>query len=98
MKSLAWSDEASWCISLMSAPPMNEGALPGAVVPPVRTTARRLGSEESSLQVDVSWSRICESTMFSFSGLDTVIVATLLPGLSSCLVTVTPAGLVVVAE
>lgn len=41
MKLLASEDEESAFISLMSAPPMKEEDLPGAVGPPARMTQRR---------------------------------------------------------
>jgi hypothetical protein len=57
---------------------MNEATLPGAVGgAPVKITARRLSSLPSCWQVLISESKTGVLTVFSLSGLDTIIVATL---------------------
>ena len=54
MKLLASKEDESASISLISAPPMKEDDLPGAVGPPVRVTQRREAFSWRSAQVFVS--------------------------------------------
>lgn len=68
------------CISFMSAPPMNAGAFPGTVSPPVRTTARSDLSGNRSLHLSTSCVSRGVLTMLSFLGFDILIVAMLHPG------------------
>jgi len=70
---------------------MKEGSLPGAVSPPVKMTARRLASVDRSLHAEVSELRMGVLTMLSLAGLEIVMVATVLSGEYSLLVTETPA-------
>jgi hypothetical protein len=79
MNARAESEESRLAISEMSAPPINEAALVGAVAP-VSITARSDTSEERDSHAAVIWASSSLFTILSFVGLEIVIVPTLLPG------------------